>query len=579
MNRPLTLGSLFSGSGGFELGAVLCGIQPVWNSEVEPFAIAVTRKHFPDVLHLGDINQIDGGTIPPVDIITGGFCCQDLSVAGKRAGLHGERSGLFFQVIRIIREMREATAGAYPTFAVLENVPGMYSSNKGLDFLEVLNELAKIKQGDPAPDEAAVIPMPEKGRWLSAGEILGDDYSIAYRTFDAQYWGVAQRRRRCYIVVDFAGERAGEILFNESRLSGDSAQGPGPRQRTAGSAADCPGNPGSCTVLNDQGGRRMDISEDIVGTLRAEDRGHPPCVMQAAGFCTEHSAKSRSVGFEDEKSPTLRAGVVPGAVVYDARGNGDGHTANTLTGDHENRVTDYTALAVEPKAYGIGSYHSQGMLSKNPHSGIYEAKTARTLDTSVPDPNKNAGGMAIVAFAQNQRDEVRDLHDCAGALAAEPGMKQQTFVAQEKRAAYAMTTGSFSHVHEEQAATLMARDYKDPQTAFVPQRVHEPRYLVRRLTPAECAMLQGFPSDWCAGLETPAPTEGDIAFWTDVFDTHARINGKKPRSRNQIIKWLQNPHTDSAEYKLWGNGCALPNVRFVLGGIVYYTQISAPEQA
>ncbi|MDL2318178.1 DNA cytosine methyltransferase [Eubacteriales bacterium OttesenSCG-928-A19] len=578
MDKQLTLGSLFSGSGGFELGATLCGIRPVWNSEVEPFAIAVTKKHFLDVLHLGDINRIDGAAIPPVDIITGGFCCQDLSVAGRRAGLHGERSGLFFQVIRIIREMRQATAGKYPRFAVLENVPGIYSSNQGLDFLEVLNELANIKQDGNPQGEAVSIPMPESGKWLGAGEILGDDYAIAYRTFDAQHWGVAQRRRRCYIVVDFTGECAGEILFNESRLSGHPPQGAGSWQGAAGGAADRPGNPGRRTVLNDQGGRRMDVSEDVVGTLRAEDRGHHPCVIQAAGFCTEHSAKSRGVGFEDEKSPTLRAGVVPGAVVYDARGNGDGHIANTLAGDHENQVTDYTALAVEPRAFGIGSYHSRGMLSDNPHSGFYEAETARTLDTSVPDPNKNAGGMAIVAFAQNQRDEVRDLHDCAGALAAEPGMKQQTFVAQEKTTAFAMTTGSFSQVHEEQAATLMARDYKDPQTAFVPQAVNEPRYLVRRLIPAECAMLQGFPSDWCTGLETPEPSEEDIAFWTEVFETHARINGKKPRSRNQIIKWLQSPHTDSAEYKLWGNGCALPNIVYVLGGIVYYTQFSAPEQ-
>lgn len=155
MNKKLTLGSLFSGSGGFELGGSICGIQPIWNSEVEPFAIAVIKKRFPDVLHLGDINKLDGAAVPPVDIITGGFCCQGLSAVGKRrAGLHGERSGLFFQVIWIIREMLAATDNEYPKFAVLENVPGMYSSNGGLDFQEVPNELIHIKDETPVSTSA-----------------------------------------------------------------------------------------------------------------------------------------------------------------------------------------------------------------------------------------------------------------------------------------------------------------------------------------------------------------------------------------------------------------------------------------
>jgi DNA (cytosine-5)-methyltransferase 1 len=150
----LTLGSLFSGSGGFELGGILSGIEPIWASEIEPFAIRVTTKRLPGVAHLGDINKIDGGKVPPTDIITGGFCCQDLSVAGKRAGLHGKRSGLFFQVIRIIKQMRVATDNKYPRFVVLENVPGMYSSTKGLDFQEVLNALIQTT------DETLTVPLP-----------------------------------------------------------------------------------------------------------------------------------------------------------------------------------------------------------------------------------------------------------------------------------------------------------------------------------------------------------------------------------------------------------------------------------
>ena len=180
MRKQLTLGSLFEGSGGFSLGALLTGIEPLWASEVCPFPIRVTTKRLPQVKPLGDINRINGAAVPPVDIITAGFCCQDLSVAGKRAGLHGESSGLFFQVTRIIREMRDATGCEYPRYAVLENVPGMYSSGKGRDFLEVLNELCKTK------NKALSVPMPENRKWSTAGEIVGDGFSLGWRTLDAQ---------------------------------------------------------------------------------------------------------------------------------------------------------------------------------------------------------------------------------------------------------------------------------------------------------------------------------------------------------------------------------------------------------
>ena len=216
--RRLTLGSLFSGSGGFELAAMECDIVPVWASEIEPFAIRVTTKRMPQVKHLGDICYVNGGAIPPVDIITGGFPCQDLSVAGKKKGLGGERSKLFYQFIRIIREMRGATGGAFPKYAVFENVPGMLSSGKGRDFCEVLNEIVKIK------DKTLDVPMPEKGKWHGAGEIVGDDFSVAWRIVDAQYYGVAQRRRRCYIVLSLDGIRAREILFDETRLLGNPPQ-------------------------------------------------------------------------------------------------------------------------------------------------------------------------------------------------------------------------------------------------------------------------------------------------------------------------------------------------------------------
>ncbi len=182
MNKPLTLGSLFDGSGTFPMMGMLSGIVPVWSSEIEPFPIAVTTKRLPFVKHLGDINKINGAEIEPVDIITFGSPCTDLSVAGKRAGLDAERSGLFFQAVRIIKEMRCATNGRYPRFAVWENVAGAFSSNGGEDFRCVLEELCKVKDTN--------ISVPKPAKWEKAGEIVAENFSLAYRTVDAQYWGV-----------------------------------------------------------------------------------------------------------------------------------------------------------------------------------------------------------------------------------------------------------------------------------------------------------------------------------------------------------------------------------------------------
>ena len=210
----MTLGSLFDGSGGFPLAGLMCGIKPLWASEIEPYPIAVTRERLPFMQHLGSVLDLKGGEIPPVDVITFGSPCQDLSVAGKRAGIHdGARSNLFFEAIRVIREMREKTNGRYPTFILWENVPGAFSSSNGDDFRCVLEAIAQTA------DAAVAIPKPAK--WQHAGEVLGDGYSIAWRMLDAQYWGVPQRRKRIYLVADFAGGRAGKILFERDGLQGD----------------------------------------------------------------------------------------------------------------------------------------------------------------------------------------------------------------------------------------------------------------------------------------------------------------------------------------------------------------------
>jgi len=207
----LTLGSLFDGSGGFPLGGLLAGITPVWASEIEPFPVRVTTKRMPFIKHYGDVSAMNGGKIEPVDIITFGSPCQDMSVAGKRSGLDGERSSLFYEAVRIIKEMRCATNGKYPRYAVWENVPGAFSSNGGEDFKAVLEALLSVKS------ETVSVSRPE--RWPSAGEILGDGYSLAWRVLDTQYWGVPQRRKRIYLVADFAGGSAGKILFERYAIA------------------------------------------------------------------------------------------------------------------------------------------------------------------------------------------------------------------------------------------------------------------------------------------------------------------------------------------------------------------------
>lgn len=220
----LTLGSLFDGLGGWQLAALHNGVRPVWSSEIEAFPIAVTKKHFPETLQLGDITKLDGATLPPVDIICAGSPCQDLSVAGKRKGLDGERSGLFRKAIDIVRGMREATNGEYPKFFIWENVPGAFSSNKGADFQAVLEEITKSK-----------IPMPAGGKWAAAGMVRSGKCDIAWRVLDAQYWGVPQRRKRIFLVADFRNQqsRNTEVLFEPESLPGDIESGGKEGQRAA----------------------------------------------------------------------------------------------------------------------------------------------------------------------------------------------------------------------------------------------------------------------------------------------------------------------------------------------------------
>lgn len=369
----MTMGSLFDGAGTMPFAGSLCGIETLWSSEIEKFPLAVTAKRFPRVKQLGDITKIDGSKIEPVDIVTFGSPCQDLSIAGKREGLKGERSGLFMEATRIIKEMRHETERRAnqpirPRYAVWENVPGAYSSNGGEDFRAVLEELCRVV------DPGVHVPRPAGGRWKPAGAIVGAGFSVAWRTLDAQYWGVPQRRRRIWIVADFGGEGAPEILFKREGLH-----------------------------------RRF--------------------------------AKSRATW---ERVAETVEGSIGSASVWDCRGNGDGRTAATLMGDHQNRVTDYTSVV-----YAIGNGQAAG-------TGLHEK------------------------------------------------------------------VESLNCMHDAQAVIAIDREV----VAKGPGAICDKK--IRRLTPTECARLQGMPSWWCADI----------------------------------------PHSDSAEYKMWGNGMALPNALYVMEGFI-----------
>ena len=275
-SHDMTLGSFFDGIGGWLLAARHAGVTPVWASEIEPFPCSVTARHFPTVEQLGDITQIDPDEIEPVDIICAGSPCQDLSIAGKRKGLDGERSSLFKTAISIFHQMRERTGR--PRFFVWENVPGAFSSNKGLDFRAVLEEIGQTE-----------IPMPPNGKWANAGMVELPQCQIAWRVLDAQYWGVPQRRRRIFLVADFAadGRCAGKILFEPEGMCGDPATGEGAREGTAGGTEDC---------------------------ARATGKKY----TRAAGFCAGGSAGV--VGYQVECAATLTTrwgGQAPTVAIYD----------------------------------------------------------------------------------------------------------------------------------------------------------------------------------------------------------------------------------------------------------------------
>lgn len=552
MKQDMTIGSLFSGSGGFELAASIFGLKPLWASEIEPFPIMVTATNFPDMEHLGNISKLDGAKIPKVSVISGGSPCQDMSVAGMRAGLDGSRSNLFREQIRIVKEMRaddirNGRTGKHirPRYMVWENVPGAFSSNKGKDFQSVLQEIVSIV------DETANVPLAPKGKWGAAGCIMGDTFSIAWRTFDAQFWGVPQRRKRIYLVADFGGSTAPKILFEREGLSRDFKESREAWQGTSRDTAQGTNRAGETNVhCYDIGDRRTVANENIgiAPTLLSKmgtGGNNVPVVIETHGQDARWNLSEDNIvqtlasnmGTGGGNVPMILDRVIPIADKA-TRNKGGGDTRNNDgagngLGVGEPGAPAYTLTAADRHGVAYAIDRAAFNQGANAQFGIsIQEEVAQTLVAKGP------GG---VAHPQDRTDAL----------------------------CYAMQ--AFGEYKEsEVASVLKARDFKD-NTDLVVEML---QYIIRRLTPLEFCRLQGFPDYWTQNLAIAEPTEDDILYWRMVFREQAEALGetKKEKTDNQIRKWLQNPNSDSAVYKMWGNGIALPNAMFVMEGIALVLQ-------
>lgn len=468
----MTLGSLFDGIGGFPLAAVHNGIVPLWASEIEPFPMSVTRIRFPQMVHVGDITKLNGARLPLVDIICGGSPCQDLSVAGQRRGLAGERSGLFMDQIRIVKEMRDADEQrglsdhlVRPRYLVWENVPGAFSSAKGEDFRAVIEEIVHIK------DCTCYVPRPDTGRWEPAGAaILGNEFSLAWRVADAQFWGLAQRRRRIFLVADFGGLTAPEILFKQNCLFGDTPKDQGSRSGTSGTTQDSTndpgggggikeGNPVPVICLNDQGGERMDATIGITGTLRAGMSGHPPLVL--------------------ENGSVLAAGVV-------TKGNGDCFLTPEV----------HTALT------GGGGQAGQGypcVLTMEMATRSQVLSGSECTDSGHITPHRAVPPIPACYREGNENGSLssREAESfcIAGNIIGRETQNGGNGLGYQQNLAYTLT-GMDRH------AVLACY----PGSEYVSGEGGKKRNRIRRLTPLECERLQGFPDGW-----TDVPGASDSA--------------------------------------------------------------------
>ena len=477
------------------------------------------------MVHVGDITKLDGGKLPPVDVICGGSPCQDLSVAGRRRGLAGERSGLFMDQVRIVKEMRRADAGrgipdhlSRPRYLVWENVPGAFSSAGGEDFRAVLEEIVRIK------DSSCHVPRPDSGRWGSAGAaILGTEFSLAWRVLDAQFWGVAQRRRRIFLVADFGGLTAPQILFKQESLFGDPEEGKNQREGTAGAAGrgiDDPG--GACLTsrdrqashgyaqrtekrwlelicLNDQGGSRMDLTKDVTATLRAGMGSHPPLVAgqgYPCVFTSDPCRDNQQVLFENHG--------------IDARYTGPHEVAPTMSARYGTGGNNVPLVAIEPESYCI----SGNIIDRQAENG------GNGLGCQ-PDISYTLTGMDRHAVFSRQRSDELVENDVTATQSARQH-KDATDLVLDISGLDCRSGSENGDI----SGTLQSGSNGNSLNSIHPVRTGE---RVRRLTPLECERLQGFPDGW-----------------TDIPGA-----------------------SDSARYKALGNSVAIPCVDFVMRGIAY----------
>ena len=571
----MTLGSLFDGIGGFPLAAVHCGGVPVWASEIEPFPMRVTKLRFPDMIHVGDITKLDGAKLPPVDVICGGSPCQDLSVAGLRKGLAGERSGLFMDQVRIVKEMRaeDERRGVSddfirPRYLVWENVPGAFSSANGEDFRAVIEEIVHIK------DSTCHVPRPDTGRWESAGAaILGDQFSLAWRVLDAQYWGVAQRRRRIFLVADFGGLTAPKILFEQERLLGDPAEGQGQGEGVTTAAGNSSADSGGsrvaeekqvdifafhinqreetinlngisgalmattnmqmqtfvaegmrkfesaekeeeCLCLNDQGGERMDVSVDVTATLRAGMSGHPPLVM---------GIQQGSAGTEEIPDPALTEEAETGGNNQQILFENHGIDAR-YTGPHEVAPT-------MSARYGTGG-NNVPLVSDMPESYCI---AGNIIDREVQNGGNGLGCQPDISYTLTSADR----HAVFSRQRSDEFLQNRVTATQSARQ-HKDATDLVCEPYQNTVGTIGYTDHKGINNQYVSENkcIVENRKLIRRLTPLECERLQGFPDHW-----------------TDIPGA-----------------------SDSARYKALGNSVAIPCVDFVLRGIAYFLRKMKEEK-
>ena len=649
--NDIKMGSLFDGSAGFPLAAVMNGMQAVWASEIEPYPIRVTTKRLPFMKHYGDISQMNGAEIEPVDVITGGSPCQDMSVAGKRAGLDGERSGLFREQIRIIKEMREATNGQYPRYMVWENVPGALSSNKGADFRCVLEETARIK--DPGFD----VPMPEKNKWSTAGLIMGEGFSIGWRILDAQYWGVPQRRRRIFLVADFSGTSAGEILFKREGLSWHFAQSREAWQTATGSfttgtnetGRNCVGfdaynqaitgdtskslmcgsdydkasivmienhpndsrvridESGTCQSLTGRmgtgggnvpmtmqircgcegGGKGALIQENKSATLSTHNNQTLFCMATQQGGAEIAENLSPTItaaaGMSGNNQPVLCVSRTHGISVSE----GVVQTIQAAAGESgNNQPMICEPVPIQDQAISNGSGNGNGIaepddpmytLMAETHHGVAYSLQGNMIGRSDENGPQGSGVNEDVNFTLNATDQhgVCCMDDRKRACPIDEDGKAFSLVATDYKGCQKVCYPQLAS-GKESVGTLMAnagtKQWLGNQETFSGDyTIIEQDYIVRRLMPIECARLQGFPDWWTANLGTKEEdiTEEMMVFWREVFETHRKVitGASKPKTDKQIKKWLMEPDSDSAEYKMWGNGVALPCVLYVMEGI------------